>query len=284
MQLYKTEDDIDFFEELYKSLDVKENDHKKDEDNNLCLITNQPLTENHIKMNCGHKFNYGPLFLDIKNHKQKFNNLEGHGSRLKQNEIRCPYCRTKQSELLPYYSELKFPKIHGVNFMDPLKNVPKINSFKPCEYLTPNPLYNESGFEPCETNSTNSGNCKFYKCFFKGLYQLSKSIEGYADVEVMLCNIHNNKKVKEYNQELKLKAKEETKKAKEEAKKAKEQNIVLCNEILKFGSKKGSICGCKAFNEGKCKRHTKKNVEETIEKTIEIEETIEKIEETIETI
>jgi hypothetical protein len=265
MQLYKTEDNINFFEELYKSLDVKENDHKMDEDNNLCLITNQPLTDYFVKLNCGHKFNYAPLFYDIKNHKLKFNNLEGHGTRLKTNEIRCPYCRNKQSELLPYYCELNFSKINGVNFIDPTKNVPKINSFKPCEYLTPNPLYNESGFEPCETNSTNSGNCKFYKCFLKGLYQLSKSIEGYADDEVMLCNIHNNKKVKEHNQELKEKAKEELKKAKEELKKSKEENIVLCNEILKSGAKKGSFCGCKAFNENKCKRHIKKNVKEIIE-------------------
>jgi hypothetical protein len=205
--------------------------------------------------------------------------LEGHGSRLKHTEIRCPYCRNKQSELLPFYSELNFPKIHGVNFIDITKNIPKNNSFKPCEYLTPNPLYNENGFEPCETNPTNSGNCKFYKCFFKGLYQLSKSIEGYADDEVMLCNTHNNKKIKEHNQKLKQKLKEEAK----EAKKAKEENIVLCNEILKSGTKKGTICGCKAFNENKCKRHIKKNVEETIEEKIEkieekIEETIEEIE------
>jgi hypothetical protein len=83
----------------------------------------------------------------------------------------------------------------------------------------------------------------------------------------MLCNTHNNKKVKEHNQQLKQKAKEELKKAKEELKKAKEENIVLCNEILKSGAKKGSICGCKAFNEGKCKRHNKKIVQETTETT-----------------
>ena len=76
MTKYKIEGNIDFYDELYKSLDIEENEQKTDEDNNLCLITNEPLTDKYHEMACGHKFNYLPLFLDIKNHKR---NIIGHG-------------------------------------------------------------------------------------------------------------------------------------------------------------------------------------------------------------
>ena len=115
MDKYIIEGGFDFYEELYKSLDIEETNEKTEEDNNLCLITNQHLTDNFVQLNCGHKFNYGPLFLDLKNHKQKFNGMEGSSSKLATDEIRCPYCRTKQKGVLPYYEELGFPKINGVN-------------------------------------------------------------------------------------------------------------------------------------------------------------------------
>ena len=70
---YNIEGGIDFYEELYKSLDVDEDNNKTEDDKNLCLITNKPLCDKFVKMECEHKFNYIPLYLDIKNHKQKFN-------------------------------------------------------------------------------------------------------------------------------------------------------------------------------------------------------------------
>ena len=72
MMKYNIEGGIDFYSELYKSLDIEENENKTEEDSNLCLISNQPLNEYHFKMICGHKFNYIPLYLDIKNHKEKY--------------------------------------------------------------------------------------------------------------------------------------------------------------------------------------------------------------------
>ena len=59
---YIIEDGIDFFAELYKSLDDKELLEKTEEDNNKCLITNQPLTDKFVELNCGHKFNYVALY------------------------------------------------------------------------------------------------------------------------------------------------------------------------------------------------------------------------------
>ena len=100
MKKYNIEGSIDFFTELYKSLDEEEENEQNDD--NLCLITNLPLNDNFFKMDCGHKFNYVPLYLDIKNHKQKFNGMEGNSSRLNKNEIRCPYCRNRHKGVLPY--------------------------------------------------------------------------------------------------------------------------------------------------------------------------------------
>lgn len=108
---YCIEDNIDFFEELNKNI----NHQTIHDTNNKCLITNQELTSNHIKLNCGHAFNYIPLYYDILNHKQKFNILESYNSKLNMNEIRCPYCRVKHKYILPYYEELGLLKVNGVN-------------------------------------------------------------------------------------------------------------------------------------------------------------------------
>ena len=79
MVKYIIEGNIDFYEELYKSIgqetkkeELKESieqSNKTGEDDQeepfLCLISNMPLTENFVKMNCGHKFNYIHLYNDI---------------------------------------------------------------------------------------------------------------------------------------------------------------------------------------------------------------------------
>ena len=41
MSKYTIEGNIDFFAELYKSLDIEENNEKTEEDNNMLLLTMQ---------------------------------------------------------------------------------------------------------------------------------------------------------------------------------------------------------------------------------------------------
>ena len=227
MNKYIIEGGIDFYEELYKSLDIEDTNEKTEEDENLCLITNQPLVEKFVQLNCGHKFNYIPLFLDLKNHKQKFNGMEGTASKLAIDEIRCPYCRTKQKGVLPYYEELGFPKINGVNHINPFTSS-KSASFKTCEFISLNTLYDPSGNNPTDFNSNNTGNCKFIKCFHTGT-NLGYISENYVD-DKHYCWQHKKEMIKKYKKEIKdnqkaeaKKAKDEEKqKAKEEAKKAKE--------------------------------------------------------------
>jgi hypothetical protein len=215
MDKYIIEGGLDFYEELYKSLDIEETNEKTEEDNNLCLITNQPLTDNFVKLNCGHKFNYIPLFLDLKNHKQKFNGMEGSSSKLATDEIRCPYCRTKQNGVLPYYEELGFPKINGVNHINPLA-ISKPTSYKTCEFVSLNTEYDPSGNNPTDFNSNNSGNCKFIKCFHTGT-PLGYVSENYLD-EKHYCWQHKKEMTKKYKKEIKDKQKAQAKKVKEEEK------------------------------------------------------------------
>ena len=137
MKKYNIEGGIDFFAELYKSLDVEESITTNDNENNLCLITNQPLIDKYVTMLCGHKFNYLPLYKDLVNHKKKFNLMEATSGHLNHNEIRCPYCRKKQVGVLPYYDELELAKISGVNWICSSYNN---DGSKRCEFLTLNLL------------------------------------------------------------------------------------------------------------------------------------------------
>jgi hypothetical protein len=322
MKKYSVEGGIDFFTELYKSLDDEENNHKTDEDNNKCLITNQVLTDKFIEMTCGHKFNYLPLYYDILNHKNKFNILEGSATRLKRNEIRCPYCRKKQIGLLPYYEDLNLPKSCGVNFIEHNYDadtdfVPSSNQYKKCEHLSPNFYFNASSQNISEVYGDNLvlEDCKFLKCKFMGTqikygYGFTSN-DNYGD-DKYYCWTHKKlvvsaykkaklDKIKQENKQLKLKEKEELKKTKDEAKqKEKEEKqkmketlkkkklnideniiigvssvatesvgesvesvkegnqILLCQEILKSGNNKGSLCGNKIFENNVCKRHLNK--------------------------
>ena len=115
---YIIENGINFYDELYKSLDDVPIENEDASGASMCLISNEPLIENYVTLECGHKFNYVPVFNDIMNHKKKYNAMETRI--LKTMEIRCPYCRNIQKTLLPYITGMGVKKVHGVNFYDEL--------------------------------------------------------------------------------------------------------------------------------------------------------------------
>ena len=78
---------------------------------NICLISNEELEENCIKLTCSHKFNYNSIFQEIKNQK-RYSNLEVQ--KIKQHQIKCPYCRSVQNGLLP--SREGYDNVIGVNW------------------------------------------------------------------------------------------------------------------------------------------------------------------------
>ena len=252
MKKYIVEGGIDFFAELYKSLDDDENNNKTEEDNNKCLITNKPLTDKFVELSCGHKFNYLPLYNDVLNHKKKFNNMEGNATRLKQDEMRCPYCRKRSTGLLPYYEDLNLPKVCGVNHIDInydgyTDTIPTNSYYKKCEYLTPNIHFNFNSENIVEVYkaSLNLEDCKYIKCSYMGTQiDYPSNFENYGDDKhycwnhkKMIIRNYKNKiaeKIKEEKKILKLKEKEELQKAKDEAKqKAKEEKEKATEELKK---------------------------------------------------
>jgi hypothetical protein len=294
MNKYNIEGGIDFFTELYKSLQFEDNEEITD-NNNTCLITNQPLIDRHVSLSCGHKFNYVPIYNDLVNHKQKFNYMECSSRKLNTNEIRCPYCRKKQEGLLPYYEELGLKKVNGVNFYDQHR---KIRIYNKCEYKYPNDNYDPTKPET-EINTPYLNNLK---CHFSGFkiaiynYQNPSEPINYGDTK-HYCYNHKKMMIKYYKYKEKEKEKLEKKQAKElekqkkilEKKQAKElekqkkilekqkmkeasnalkkismsENVVLnqsgCIQILKTGLNKGKQCRCKIFSNNMCKRHLPKN-------------------------
>jgi len=286
MKKYNIEGDIDFFSELYKSLDDDDNKYKVESDNNLCLISNQLLIDKFVELDCGHKFNYIPLYNDIYNHKKKFNNMEGSASLLKMNEIRCPYCRKKQLGVLPYYEELIPEKTNGVNFYDDTQSQSTYISsqgkfsYGKCEFIVNTPT--------SISTITFSGPCP-------NTYVIKSSCDNKT-----YCWIHNRAITKQFEKEKKDKEKQAQKKLKEEIKQkekedkklkkdaekilkkktlkqsknlilsitnVEEENLVVsinpqieitnegCTQIIKTGLNKGNHCGLTILNDCLCKRH-----------------------------
>jgi hypothetical protein len=265
MNKYNIEGGIDFFAELYKSLDIEESEEKTEEDNNKCLITNQNLKDKHVTMDCGHKFNYIPLYNDIMNHKKKFNNMEAIHSKLNINEIRCPYCRKRQIGTLIYYEELGLAKVNGVNFYDPnLKHSHSNHTYTihKCEYKWINNNYNPNKPES-QTNSKyiNNQSCDNYLAKQISVYNPENPSQPitYGDTNYY-CYAHKKEMIEQYK--LQQKKNQMT------------ENVVLgplnlenqtgCVQILKTGPNKGKQCGCKINLENMCKRHYLLNHKELI--------------------
>ena len=243
---YIIEGGFDFYDELYKNQDLE----KEEKEEDLCLISNQPLTKYYYTMVCGHKFNYDPLFKDINSHKNKFNELEGKTGKLKENEIRCPYCRTKQQVLLPFYEELSFPKIHGVNWFDTtIHNSSTIYIYKQCCFIS---QYQD------DDNIIQDIICSHMGSKINpNTGYLDDNYYCYHHKKIMI-NIHKkiiHAFIKKEKKESKLQIKYDIKKEKDLLKKEQKLNGYGCIEIIKSGINKGHKCICKLFNETMCKRH-----------------------------
>lgn len=103
------DNNIDFYSELKKELSANVVEYE-----NHCLITLMPLSDNFITLECNHKFNYIPLYNEVLKQKSGINSLET--TRLKINEIKCPYCRQVTKKLLPYIDISGVNMVKGVNY------------------------------------------------------------------------------------------------------------------------------------------------------------------------
>jgi|SaaInlStandDraft_7_1057024.scaffolds.fasta_scaffold00228_9 hypothetical protein len=106
---YIIEDNVDFFNMLNNDVDeiLQQND-------NICLISNTIIDKtSSIKLQCGHEFNYLPLFKEIIEQKVRHSVLEV--VKLKDFQIKCPYCRNVQNKLIPYIKMKGVRKMSKVN-------------------------------------------------------------------------------------------------------------------------------------------------------------------------
>ena len=88
------------------------NDANKENLENTCLISGEPLEKNYIKFDCSHCFNYEPIYNEIIIQKKIFNCNEIQ--RLSKYSMKCPYCRHIQKGILP--PRIGFKKVLHVNF------------------------------------------------------------------------------------------------------------------------------------------------------------------------
>ena len=138
---YIIEDDIDFFKELNTICGECSTNQNTD---NVCLIDNTKLEINYVTLSCCHKFNYLSLFKELCNQK-KINRLETY--RVRENEIKCPYCRTITDNILPNFISYNLPLLFGVNY--PEKYALEIHqcSYKYTTGKVKNTCCNKSAFE-----------------------------------------------------------------------------------------------------------------------------------------
>jgi len=124
---YKIPEDFDFYGELKKNIQSGErepqatisHDASGDEKDTKCLITGEELDRNAITLECGHTFNYIPIFNDMKSY--RYDTPTGYYSysdnlNLREHQIRCPYCRQVQENLLPYLPDVEPMRLKGVNY------------------------------------------------------------------------------------------------------------------------------------------------------------------------
>lgn len=101
----------DFFSQLKNLKNEILNDKENIE--NVCMITNEPLTEYYVTLSCNHKFNYKSLYNEV--YYQKVKRPITEITILKVNQFKCPYCRKIQNNLLipDLFPELN--NVYGVN-------------------------------------------------------------------------------------------------------------------------------------------------------------------------
>lgn len=116
---------MSFYDILLEELSHNPNNSNQDD---ICLITKEPLQDNFITLDCGHKFNYLSLYNELL--KQKTNSNYFEIVNIKINETKCPYCRQITPKILPYID------MNGVKIVKGVTS-PKTYSMKlnDCEWI-----------------------------------------------------------------------------------------------------------------------------------------------------
>jgi hypothetical protein len=158
--------------------------NETNETNEKCLISNELLIVNYITLECNHKFNYLELYNEVIEQKTK-KILDN--SKLKLNEVKCPYCRNITNNILPYFKYYDTRLVKGVNSPQDLSI--KLNE---CQYI-------EKNSELCKKSacSTNFG----ILCNNHLKYNI-KEEEILNNISIERRNIYNKKTIHDLKKEL----------------------------------------------------------------------------------
>ena len=242
---YNIENGLNFYETLKQSIAL--HDSEKNEQEGICPISNTPLETYFFTFECGHKFNYEPLFKDLYNHKKKYNFMEGIKGHLNMNEIRCPFCRKKQTGLLPYYPELPFDKVHGVNYINQdITEVTHGHSLLKCQFI--NPPESDGTTIKCQSNGNViiSGFCLCYPHYTQHKQAEKQKIKAAKDAAKVVAQ----QAAKEAAKEAKVAKIAEKQAAKEAAKEAKVAKVAA-QQAAKEAAKEAKVAAQLAAKEAK---------------------------------
>lgn len=272
---YIIQGNINFYDELYKSLD--DSDDENEQKDNICQITGEPLTSRFVTMECGHKFNYKPLFKEIYNQKYNYctytvDSLDNKNKFKfkvsgKDYYLKCPYCREIQFTILPFYEDLVKPNkmykaVYGINSLD--KTLPgTIQMPYIGHYSGPFNLFGKEF-------SMSGAQCSYANCY-------ATHIAPIDNTELNYCHIHWKFGLKQYNaaekqkllekkKQIKQKLLEEKKKLMEEKKQIKQQLLQEKQELLEKKNAERIAKGLKPL--GNKKNNTNKQSNEVIGETV----------------
>ncbi len=97
---------------IFNQMLTEESDEEAScENNNICLISQENLSENHVVLVCDHKFNYKYIYKEV--YSQKFDINHNEIQKLSKFQFKCPYCRKIQNGVLPSHPD--FTDTYGVN-------------------------------------------------------------------------------------------------------------------------------------------------------------------------
>jgi len=118
---------MSFYDILLEELSHTNNTNNTNQDN-ICLITKEPLQDNFVTLDCGHTFNYTSLYNELLKQKTNTNYLEI--ANIKINETKCPYCRQITPKILPFIDMNGIKIVKGVT--SPKTYSMKLND---CEWI-----------------------------------------------------------------------------------------------------------------------------------------------------
>jgi len=149
-----------------------------------CLISNESLVCNYITLECNHKFNFIELYNEVVEQKTK-KILDN--SRLKVDEIKCPYCRAITRKILPYFKYYSYKLIKGVNYPQDLSI--KLNE---CQYI-------EKNSELCRKNACIT---KFGIFCNNHIRYTIKEEEILSNISIDVLNFYKKKTIPDLKKEL----------------------------------------------------------------------------------